>query len=141
MVPTLQNSFSDSEVVVWGSGKPKREFLHVDDMGAASIFVMGLSEDKYRSQTSPMQSHINMGSGSDVSIGELAATIAQVFGYEGQIVFDASKPDGSPRKLLNVDLLKSLGWKQQICLLNGIENTYRWFVDNQDNLRAAYGCK
>ena len=137
MVPTLQNSFSDSEVVVWGSGKPKREFLHVDDMAAASIFVMGLSEDKYRSQTSPMQSHINMGSGSDVSIGELAATIAQVFGYEGQIVFDASKPDGSPRKLMNIDLLKSLGWKQQIDLTDGIQQTYRWFVDNQDNLRAA----
>lgn len=128
---------NDSEVVVWGSGKPKREFLHVDDMAAASIFVIGLSEDKYRSQTSPKQSHINVGSGRDVSIGELAATIAQVVGYEGQIVFDASKPDGSPRKLLNVDLLKSLGWKQQIGLLNGIENTYRWFVDNQDILRAA----
>ena len=128
---------NDNEVVVWGSGKPKREFLHVDDMAAASIFVMGLSEEEYRSQTSPMQSHINVGSGHDVSIGELAANIAQVVGYEGQIVFDASKPDGSPRKLMNVDLLKSLGWKQQIGLLNGIENTYCWFVDNQDNLRAA----
>ena len=128
---------NDSEVVVWGSGKPKREFLHVDDMAAASIFVMGLSEDKYRSQTSPMQSHINVGSGSDVSIGELAATIAQVVGYKGQIVFDASKPDGSPRKLMNVDLLKRLGWKQQIDLPDGIQQTYHWFVDNQDNLRAA----
>ncbi len=99
----------DSEVVVWGSGTPKREFLHVDDMATASIFVMGLAEEEYRSQTSPMQSHINVGSGDDVSIAELAATIAQVVGYEGQIVFDASKPDGSPRKLMNVDLLKKLG--------------------------------
>lgn len=127
----------DSEVVVWGSGTPKREFLHVDDMAAASIFVMGLSEDKYRSQTSSMQSHINVGSGDDVSISELAATIAQVIGYEGQIVFDASKPDGSPRKLMNVDLLRSLGWKQQLDLFAGIEQTYQWFVDNQNKLRTA----
>lgn len=127
----------DSEVAVWGSGTPKREFLHVDDMAAASIFVMGLSEEKYRSQTSPMQSHINVGSGVDVSISELASTIAQVVGYEGKIVFDASKPDGSPRKLMNVCLLKNLGWKQQLDLLAGIEQTYQWFVDNQYNLRAA----
>ena len=127
----------DGEVVVWGSGTPKREFLHVDDMAAASIFVMGLSEDKYRSQTSPMQSHINVGSGDDISISELASTIAQVVGYEGQIVFDASKPDGSPRKLMNVGLLKNLGWKQQLDLLAGIEQTYQWFVDNQNKLRAA----
>ena len=128
---------NDSEVVVWGSGKPKREFLHVDDMAAASIFVMGLSYEEYRSQTSPMQSNINVGSGDDVSIFDLAATIAQVVGYEGKIVFDASKPDGSPRKLMNVDLLKSLGWKQKIDLTDGIRQTYCWFVDNQDNLRAA----
>ena len=127
----------DREVVVWGSGTPKREFLHVDDMAAASIFVIGLSYEEYRSQTSPMQSHINVGSGYDVSIGKLAATIAEVVEYEGQIVFDASKPDGPPRKLINVDLLKRLGWKQQIGLTGGIRQTYRWFVDNQDNLRAA----
>ena len=127
----------DKNLVVWGSGTPNREFLHVDDMAAASIFVMGLSNEEYRSQTSPMQSHINVGSGDDVSISELAATIAQVVGYEGQIVFDASKPDGSPRKLMNVDLLRSLGWKHQIDLTDGIQQTYLWFVDNQDNLRAA----
>jgi GDP-L-fucose synthase len=127
----------DNEVVVWGSGKPKREFLHVDDMAAAGIFVMRLSDEEYRSQTSPMQSHLNVGSGSDVSISELAATIAQVVGYEGQIVFDASKPDGSPRKLMNVDSLKSLGWKQQIDLTDGIQQAYLWFVDNQNYLRTA----
>jgi GDP-L-fucose synthase len=127
----------DREVVVWGSGEPKREFLHVDDMAAASILVMGISKDDYQKQTSPTQSHINLGSGDDVSISELAATIAQIVGYEGQTVFDASKPDGSPRKLMNVDLLKSLGWKQQIDLLDGIEQTYRWFLDNQNSLRAA----
>jgi GDP-L-fucose synthase len=128
---------NESEVVVWGSGKPKREFLHVDDMASASIFVMGLAEEDYRIKTKPMQSHINVGSGDDVSISELAATIAQVVGYEGQIVFNTSKPDGSPRKLMNVGLLKSLGWKQQIDLTDGIQQTYRWFVDNQDSLRAA----
>lgn len=127
----------DKEVVVWGSGAPKREFLHVDDMAAASLFVMGLGEEAYRKETSAMQSHINVGSGHDVSISELAVAIAQVVGYEGQIVFDASKPDGSPRKLMNVDLLKSLGWKQRIDLTDGIQHTYRWFVDNQDKLRAA----
>jgi GDP-L-fucose synthase len=126
-----------SEVVVWGSGTPKREFLHVDDMAAASLFVMGLSEDKYRNQTSPTESHINVGSGNDVSIGELAATVAEVVEYKGKIIFDASKPDGSPRKLMNVDLLKSLGWTKQIDLLAGIDQTYRWFIDNQNSLRVA----
>jgi GDP-L-fucose synthase len=127
----------DKEVVVWGSGEPRREFLHVDDMAAASIFVMGLSEDAYHSQTTSMQSQINVGSGHDVSIAELASMIAKVVGYDGTIAFDTSKPDGSPRKLMNVDLLKSLGWKQEIDLKQGLEQTYGWFVDNQNNLRVA----
>jgi GDP-L-fucose synthase len=127
----------DREVVVWGSGSPKREFLHVDDMAAASIFVMGLGEEAYQISTTPTQSHINVGSGDDVSIAELAAMIAQVIGYDGQIIFDESKPDGAPRKLMNVDLLASLGWKQKIDLVSGLEQTYRWFVDNQGDLRAA----
>ena len=127
----------DREVVVWGSGEPKREFLHVDDMAAASIFVMGISKDDYQKQTSSMQSHINVGAGHDISIAELASMIAKVVGYEGQISFDTSKLDGSPRKLMNVDLLKSLGWKPQIDLMPGLEQTYGWFVDNQNNLRVA----
>lgn len=127
----------DGEVVVWGSGAPKREFLHVDDMAAASLFVMELSEENYRNQTTPMQSHINVGSGHDVSIAELAEMIAQAVGYEGRIIFDTSKPDGSPRKLMNVDLLKSLGWEQEIELMSGLEQTYGWFIDNQNNLRVA----
>ena len=127
----------DKEMVVWGSGEQKREFLHVDDMAAASIIVMGLSEEAYQSRTTAMQSHINVGSGDDISIGELATMIAQVVGYKGQIEFDNSKPDGSPRKLMNVDLLKSLGWKQEIDLKQGLEQTYGWFVDNQKNLRVA----
>ena len=127
----------DREVVVWGSGAPKREFLHVDDMASASLFVMKLSKEEYNNQTTPMQSHINVGSGHDVSIAELASMIGQVVGYEGHIAFDASKPDGSPRKLMNVDLLKSLGWKQKTDLMSGLEQTYGWFVDNQNNLRVA----
>ena len=127
----------DKEMVVWGSGEQKREFLHVDDMAAASIIVMGLSEEAYQSRTTAMQSHINVGSGDDISIGGLATMIAQVVGYKGQIEFDNSKPDGSPRKLMNVDLLKSLGWKQEIDLKQGLEQTYGWFVDNQKNLRVA----
>jgi len=127
----------DREVVVWGSGEPKREFLHVDDMAAASIFVMGISKDDYQKQTSPMQSHINVGAGQDVSIAELASMIAKVVGYKEQISFDTSKPDGSPRKLMNVDLLKSLGWKRQIDLMLGLEQTYGWLVDNQNSLRVA----
>jgi GDP-L-fucose synthase len=143
VLPALMRRFheakinNNNEVVVWGSGKPKREFLHVDDMAAASVFVKGLSDEEYRSQTSSMQSHVNVGSGDDVSIAELATMIAQAVGYKGQIVFDGSKPDGSPRKLMNVDLLKSLGWKQQTDLLAGIEQTYRWFVDNQNKLRVT----
>ncbi|NCG10923.1 MAG: NAD-dependent epimerase/dehydratase family protein [Alphaproteobacteria bacterium] len=126
----------DNEVVVWGSGTPKREFLHVDDMAAASVFVMELSKEEYQNQTTPSQSHINVGSGSDLSIRELAEMITQVVGFEGQIEFDSSKPDGSPRKLINANLLKSLGWKQKVDLGEGLEQTYRWFLENQNNLRG-----
>lgn len=127
----------DREVVVWGSGKPKREFLHVDDMAAASIFVMELNKKVYQNQTKPMQSHINIGSGNDVSICKLAETISQVVGFEGEIKFDESKPDGPPRKLMNVDILEKLGWKQEISLQEGIRKTYEWFIDNKKNLRGA----
>lgn len=143
VLPSLLRRFHEAKVndyenvMLWGSGNPKREFLHVDDMAAASILVMGLSDDEYRSQTTPMQSHINVGSGDDISIRELAEMIMQVVGFEGNIEFDKSKPDGSPRKLMNVDLLKSLGWKQQIDLKQGLDQTYRWFIENQHNLRVA----
>lgn len=98
---------------------------------------MGISKDDYQKQISAMQYHINVGSGHDISIAELAAMITQVVGYEGQIVFDASKPDGSPRKLMNIDLLQRLGWTQQIDFTDGLEQTYGWFVDNQNSLRVA----
>lgn len=98
---------------------------------------MGLSDDEYRGQIKTMQSHINVGSGQDVSIAELAAIISHVVGYERQITFDRSRPDRSPRKLINVDLLKSFGWKQDIDLVDGLRQTYCWFLENQHSVRAA----
>lgn len=116
------------EVVVWGSGRPMREFLHVDDMAAASLFVLDLPRKTYESETDPMLSHINVGSGRDVTIRELAETVARVVGYEGALTFDASKPDGTPRKLMDVSRLKRLGWQASIGLEDGIRGTYAWFL-------------
>ena len=120
----------NEEVVVWGSGKPRREFLHVDDMAAAALFVMDLRLEQYRSHTSPTQSHINIGCGEDISIADLAQMIAAVVGFTGQITFDPSKPDGTPRKLMDVSRLNGLGWKAQIALRPGVEDTYRWYIEN-----------
>ena len=125
----------DDEVVVWGTGEPKREFLYVDDMASASIHVMQLSKALYEKRTNPMMSHINVGSGLDCSIKELAQTIADVVGYNGKIVFDASKPDGAPRKLMDVELLAKLGWNSSVNLKNGIESTYQWFLLNQQSCK------
>ena len=127
----------DSQVIVWGSGKPKREFLHVDDLASASLHILNIPFDEYINYISPMQSHINVGSGQDISIKDLAEAIMNVVGFEGQIVFDKSKPDGAPQKLMNIDLLKSLGWNQKISLKKGLDRTYNWFLKNQNNLRAA----
>lgn len=124
-------------VTIWGSGKPMREFLHVDDMAAASLFAMDLDEDIYQRETRPMLSHINVGSGTDVTIRELAETVARVTGFTGQLVFDASKPDGAPRKLMDVSRLARLGWTASIGLDQGIAGTYDWFLSqNADDLRA-----
>ncbi len=128
---------NDSQVIVWGSGKPKREFLHVDDLASASLHVLNIPFDEYINHISPMQSHINVGSGQDISIRDLAKVIKNVVGFEGQIVFDKSKPDGAPQKLMNIDLLKRLGWNQKMSLKKGLDQTYRWFLQNQKNLRAA----
>lgn len=122
-------------MVAWGSGKPKREFLHVDDMAAASVYVMNLDSQTFENNTEPTLSHINVGTGVDCTIRELVLTIARVTQYEGKISFDASKPDGPPRKLMNVDRLKSLGWQYSIDLEKGLENTYQWFLANQKNFR------
>ncbi len=124
-----------AEVVIWGSGKPRREFLHVDDMAAASVHVMELDDATYQANTRPMLSHINVGTGQDCSIRELAETVARVTGFTGRLVFDADKPDGAPRKLLDVSRLKALGWQAGIGLEDGLRDAYRWFVDNQARFR------
>jgi len=141
VIPALLRRFHEAklaglaEVVAWGSGKPMREFLHVDDMAAASVFVMNLGNDIYQQHTQPMLSHINVGTGIDCTIRELVETVAEVVGYHGKIVFDASKPDGAPRKLMDVSRLKALGWSASIDLLQGLASTYQWFLDNQDSFR------
>ncbi len=120
----------ESEVIVWGSGKPKREFLHVDDLAEASLFILNLSFEEFQKNVTSMQSHINVGSGKDLTIKELAEKIMQVVGFQGKIIFDTSKPDGTPRKLLNVDLINRLGWHHKINLKDGLTQTYEWLLKN-----------
>jgi len=141
VVPAMMRRFheavenNDREVVIWGTGKPKREFLHVDDMAAGCIYVMALDDQLYKTNTKPMLSHINLGSGVDCSIQELAETIARVTGFEGLLRFDTSKPDGTPRKLMDVSRLNSLGWKSIVTLEQGLRDTYSWYLANRCNLR------
>lgn len=141
VIPALLRRFheaklaGDKKVVAWGSGKPMREFLHVNDMAAASIHVMNLSNDVYIANTQDMLSHINVGTGVDCTIRELVETVAKVVGFTGDIEFDGSKPDGAPRKLMDVSRLKSLGWEYSINLEEGLRATYQWFLNNQDNFR------
>jgi len=143
VIPALLRRFheakmkGDPEIVVWGSGSPKREFLHVDDMAAACHFVMNLPPESIEKATEPMRSHINIGTGEDCSILELAESIKKVVGYTGTITFDSSKPDGTPRKLLNVDKIHGLGWKYKIPLAEGLAGTYAWFLENQDKFRSS----
>ena len=139
-LPALLRRFHEAvmdgreNVKVWGSGKPRREFLHVDDMAAASVHLMRLSEDEYWSVAQPHCSQINVGCGEDVSIAELAGMIAGVSGFDGAIEFDTSMPDGTPRKLLDVNRLQSLGWRYRIPLEEGIRSTFEWMQDNWDYL-------
>jgi GDP-L-fucose synthase len=127
----------DSQVTAWGSGKPMREFLYVDDMAAASVHVMQLDKTTYDANTQTMLSHINVGTGVDCSIQALVETVAKVVGFTGQIRFDASKPDGAPRKLLDVSRLEQLGWRYSISLEQGLNKTYQWFLNNQNQFRAS----
>mgnify|MGYP001186460117 CR=1 FL=1 len=142
VIPALMRRFhlakeqGDPQVVVWGSGTPRREFLHVNDMAAASVHVMELPPDVWARQVSPMLSHINVGCGSDVTIHELATLIADVVGYQGDIVFDPNQPDGTPRKLLDVSRLQGLGWQAGIPLKQGLADTYAWYVAHLDDVRA-----
>jgi GDP-L-fucose synthase len=136
VVPALIRRFHEarqdnkSEVVIWGTGTPRREFLYVDDMAEASIHVMELDKAKIEANTRPMQSHINIGTGVDITIHELAETVAQVVGYKGQIKYDPGKPDGSPRKLLDVSLLRELGWQAKTRLVDGLVTAYSSYLGN-----------
>ena len=125
------------EVVVWGSGKPMREFLHVDDMAAACLHVMGLPRNEFLAVVpDPMCSHINVGTGQDVTIAQLAGLMAKTVGFEGDLVFDASKPDGTMRKVMDVGRLKRLGWEYDVGLEHGLALTYAWFLAHLDELRG-----
>jgi GDP-L-fucose synthase len=133
VIPALIRRFHEAkvnqlpEVVIWGTGTPRREFLYVDDMAAASVFVMGLDKKIYDQHTKPMQSHINVGCGSDVTIAELAKAVAGAVGYNGKIVFDSSKPDGAPRKWMDSCKLNQLGWLAKVDLVVGLRLTYESF--------------
>ena len=136
VIPALIRRFheakvnNDAEVKVWGSGKAMREFLYVDDMAQASLFVLELDEKNYKSNTKPMLSHINVGTGKDVTIKELAETIKEVVGFNGKLSFDATRPDGAPRKLIDVSRLSNMGWNYTINLKEGLEKTYEWYLNN-----------
>jgi GDP-L-fucose synthase len=141
VIPALLRRFHEAvqanapEVVIWGSGTPMREFLHVDDMAQASLHVMDLPLARYREHTQPMLSHINVGTGVDCTIRELAETVARVTGFQGRLVWDASKPDGTPRKLMDVSRLEALGWKARIGLEEGLRDAYAWFLKYQSEAR------
>ncbi|MFO1121767.1 MAG: GDP-L-fucose synthase [Hyphomicrobiales bacterium] len=143
VLPALMRRFHEAaragaqEVTVWGSGRPRREFLHVDDMAEASLFVLDLDRATYDSQTRPMLSHVNVGTGTDIAIADLARTIAELTGFAGRIRFDDTKPDGTPRKLLDVTRLAGLGWRAKIDFRAGLADTYRWFLANAATLREA----
>ncbi|MEJ3644196.1 GDP-L-fucose synthase [Pseudomonas bubulae] len=142
VIPALLRRFheavqrGDEELVIWGTGTPMREFLHVDDMAAASIHVMELDDATYQANTQPMLSHINVGTGVDCTIGQLAKTIAEVTGFTGKLTFDTSKPDGAPRKLMDVSRLRSLGWQASISLEDGLKDAYDWYVTNVQQART-----
>lgn len=142
VIPALLRRFHEakrsgaSTITIWGTGNALREFLHVDDMANASIHVMNLPLADYQAITEPRLSHINVGSGVDCSIAELARTIGEVTGYTGNIVYDSSKPDGAPRKLMDNAKLKGLGWSPRHSLKEGLESAYQWYVDNIDSARS-----
>jgi GDP-L-fucose synthase len=142
VIPALIRKFHEAKlagadhVPVWGSGRPRREFLHVDDMAAACLHVMALDASAYAAHTEPRNSHLNVGTGTDVTIAELAALVGDVVGFAGEIRFDPSKPDGAPRKLLDVSRLKALGWTAQIDLRDGLAQAYDWFLAHQSELRT-----
>ena len=143
VIPALIRRFHEAKVsqaptvTIWGTGTPCREFLYVDDMAAASVHVMGLTKPQYDQHTQPMQSHVNVGFGSDITIAQLAHTVAQVIGYSGSIDFDISKPDGAPRKLMSSERLNALGWRPTVQLPDGLAFAYQDFVSAHATRTAA----
>jgi GDP-L-fucose synthase len=141
VIPALLRRFHEAVVerapvvTIWGTGQPRREFLHVDDMAAASVHVQELDREAYWSNVSPMLSHVNVGCGEDLTIAELASLVAEVTGYAGTIDFDPTKPDGTPRKLLDVSRLEAMGWSASIGLRDGLKESYAWFVDHLESVR------
>jgi GDP-L-fucose synthase len=141
VIPALMRRFhaaklnNEDKVIVWGSGTPMREFLYVDDMAQASIYIMNLDIGTFQAHIEPMLSHINVGTGLDCTIRELANTMAKITGFEGKVEFDMTKPDGTPRKLMNIQRLEKLGWKAKINLEEGLSMTYQWFIAKKDNYR------
>ena len=142
VIPALMRRFHEAKVdqkttvSVWGSGDPRREFLHVDDLASACLHVMALEKLDYHQRVRPQLSHINVGAGLDCTIREVARTIAEIVGFSGKIDFDASKPDGAPRKLLDISLLRDLGWEAKISLRSGLEQTYRWYLEHLSEVRS-----
>lgn len=142
VIPALMRRFheakqrGDAEVTVWGTGNAQREFLHVDDMAAASLFILQLDNETYRENTQETLSHINIGTGMDCSIAEMAETVKRVIGFKGKLIFDSSKPDGPPRKLLDVSRMQAMGWQSAISLEDGLASTYEWFIKNEQDLRV-----
>jgi GDP-L-fucose synthase len=141
VLPALLRRFHEAaqggagDVTIWGTGRPRREFLHVDDMAEAALFVMRLDRETYAANTRPMLSHINVGTGEDISIADLAAMIADITGFRGRIVHDSGKPDGTMRKLMDVSRLSAMGWQARIPLRRGIEETYAWFLAHEHTVR------
>lgn len=143
VIPALIRRFHEAresgagDLVVWGSGSVMREFLHVDDMASAAVYVMNLKVMDYQKHTTPMLSHINVGTGTDCTIKELTEIISDVVGFNGSIRWDSTKPDGAPRKLMNTDKLLSLGWQPRWSLCDGLTDTYRWYTDNPSLARLS----
>jgi GDP-L-fucose synthase len=138
VIPALMRRFHEAKLVgaetveVWGTGNARREFLHVDDLAAACVHVMGLSDERYEASSEPMASHINVGTGEDVTIRQMAETLREVVGLDAELRFDTSRPDGTPRKLLDVSRLAGLGWRHGIGLREGLQKTYNWFLAHLD---------
>ncbi len=131
----LAKKQNQSQIVLWGTGSPCREFIYVDDLADAALFIMNLPKEKLAQRTYEMRSHINVGSGTDISIKELANLVKEIVGFSGEIVWDDKMPDGTPRKLLDVSLLADLGWRSKTDIKQGMEATYKWFIANELNLR------